>query len=64
LYVDGLKGLIILANTTTENAFHKSHVILLQTVCTLLGEKLNDSERKQEDILKKRLRQGKLSADI
>ena len=56
--------LIILANTTMEKAFHKRRVILLKTVCTLLGEKRNDIERKQEDILKKRLRRGRLSADI
>jgi CRP-like cAMP-binding protein len=64
LYEDDLKGLIILANTTTENAFQKSHLIFLQTVCTLMAEKLHDIERKQEDTLKKRLAQGKLSADI
>jgi CRP-like cAMP-binding protein len=49
---------------TTENAFHNSHLIFLETVCTLTGEKLHDLERKQEDLLKKRLAQGKLSADI
>jgi CRP/FNR family transcriptional regulator, cyclic AMP receptor protein len=59
-----LKGLIILANMTTENAFHSSHMVLLHTVCTLMGEKLRDIERKQEEILKKRLDQRKLSADI
>jgi shikimate kinase len=59
-----LGGLIILANTTREDMFHKSHVIFLQAVCTLLGEKLNDVERKQEVILKRRLRRGKLSAAI
>jgi|GEM_PF-2400376 len=64
LYEDNLKGFIILANTTTENAFHNSHMIFLKTVCTLMGEKLHDIERKKEDILKKRLNQGKLSVDI
>jgi len=64
LYEYDLKGLIILANTTMENAFHNNHMILLKTVCTLLGEKLHDIERKQEEILKKRLERGKLSADI
>lgn len=64
LYEDALKGLIILASTTTENAFRSSHLIFLETVCTLMGEKLHDIERKQEDLLKKRLDQGKLSADI
>ncbi len=61
---DDLKGLIILASTTTENAFRSSHLILLETVCSLMGEKLHDLERKQENLLKKRLDQGKLSADI
>ncbi len=64
LYEDDLKGFILLANTTTENAFHNSHLIFLETVSTLTGEKLHDLERKQEDLLKKRLAQGKLSADI
>ena len=64
LYEDDLTGLIILASTTTENAFRNSHLIFLETVCTLMGEKLHDIERKQEDVLKKRLDQGKLSADI
>ena len=64
LYEDDLKGFILLANTTTENALHNSHLIFLETVSTLTGEKLHDLERKQEDLLKKRLAQGKLSADI
>mgnify|MGYP006269300329 CR=1 FL=1 len=64
LYEGELKGLIILANTTTESAFHKSHLIFLSTVTTLMGEKLQDIARKQEDILKKRLDQRKFSADI
>jgi CRP/FNR family transcriptional regulator, cyclic AMP receptor protein len=64
LYEDDLKGLIILANSTTENAFRNSHMIFIQTACTLMGEKLHDIERKQEEILKKRLDRGKFSADI
>ena len=64
LYEGDLKGFIILANSTTENSFHNNHLVFLETVCTLAGEKLHDLERRQEDLLKKRLAQGKFSADI
>jgi CRP/FNR family transcriptional regulator, cyclic AMP receptor protein len=64
LYADDLRGLVILANTAAERAFRSSHRLLLKTVCTLMGEKLHDLERRQEDTLRKRLAEGKLSADI
>jgi CRP-like cAMP-binding protein len=64
LYEERLLGFILLSHPSSRNAFNYSHMILLSTVCTQVGARLNDLERKKEELLKQRLSQGKLTVNI
>jgi CRP-like cAMP-binding protein len=64
LHEDRLLGFILLSHPSNRNAFNYSHMILLATVCAQVGTRLNDLERKKEEILKQRLDQGKLTVKI
>ncbi len=64
LHEDRLLGFILLSHPTQKNAFTYNHMILLSTVCTQTGARLNDIERKKEEILRERLHQGRLTVNI
>ncbi len=64
LHEDDLLGFILLSHPSNKNAFAYSHMILLSAVCSQVGARLSDLERKKEDTLKQRLSQGKLSVDL
>jgi CRP-like cAMP-binding protein len=64
LHEERLLGFILLSSLSCHNAFSYSHMILLSTVCAQVGTRLNDLERKKEEILKQRLSQGKLTTKI
>jgi CRP-like cAMP-binding protein len=64
LHEERLLGFILLSHPSNRNAFNYSHMILVSTVCTQVGARLNDLERKKEEILKQRLSQGKLTVKI
>jgi CRP-like cAMP-binding protein len=64
LHEERLLGFILLSNLSYQNAFSYSHMILLSTVCAQVGARLNDLERKKEEILKQRLSQGRLTVKI
>jgi CRP-like cAMP-binding protein len=64
LHEDRLLGFILLSHPTRKNAFNYNHMILLSTVCTQVAARLNDIERKKEEILKQRLDQGRLTVNI
>lgn len=64
LHEERLLGFILLSNPSHQNVFNYGHTILLSTVCTQVGARLNDLERKREETLKQRLSQGKLMLDI
>jgi CRP-like cAMP-binding protein len=64
LHEERLLGFILLSHPSNRNAFNYSHMILVSTVCTQVGARLNDLERKNEEILKQRLDQGKLTVKI
>jgi CRP-like cAMP-binding protein len=64
LHEERLLGFILLSNLSYQNAFNYSHMILLSTVCAQVGARLNDLERKKEEILKQRLSQGKLTVKV
>jgi CRP-like cAMP-binding protein len=64
LYGNKLLGFIMLSNGSKKKAFGYNHLILISTVCTQVGEKINDLERKKDELLRQRLKQGRLSANI
>lgn len=60
MYDESLLGFILL-NSSQKGVFNYSHSILLSAVCSQVAYKLSDLERKKDDVLKKRLEQGKLT---
>jgi CRP-like cAMP-binding protein len=64
LHEERLLGFILLSNLSYQNAFSYTHMILLSTVCAQVGARLNELERKKEEILKQRLSQGRLTVKI
>lgn len=63
LYEDNLLGFILMSNSSRKYAFNYNQMILISTVCSQVGEKINDIERKKEETLRRRLNQGKLSVN-
>jgi CRP-like cAMP-binding protein len=61
LYNNELTGLIALIHPSKKKAFTYSQMVLLSDVCTHLASALNNLEREQEDLLKERLSQKKVS---
>ena len=61
LYDNNLLGFMLFNNSSTKEDFNHNHMILLSAVCNQVAYKLNDIERKKDEILKQRLEQGKLT---
>lgn len=61
LYDNNLLGFILLSNPAKKNAFNYNHMILLSAVCNQVASALNDIEKKKEEILKQRLKEGRLT---
>jgi CRP-like cAMP-binding protein len=60
LHEDALLGFMIFSNSSKEMAFNYNHMILLSAVCNQVASKINDINRRQDDMLKKRLEDGKM----
>jgi len=60
LHDDNLLGFLFLSNASRENAFTNNQMVLVSTLCSLVGDKINDLERRKEELLKRRLKQRKL----
>ena len=61
IYNDELIGLIALINLSKPRVFAYSQMVLLSDVCTHLASALKNLEREQEDLLRDRLTQQKVS---